>query len=77
MMARSKPGALDALRKLREQRDALDAKEAKLREKAAGELGKLLIECGAEALEPAKLRLLIRGTMMLGIDTALSRIAAA
>ena len=28
--------------------------EARLREEAAGELGKLLIECGAETIEPAQ-----------------------
>ena len=50
-MARSKPSALDALRKLREQREELDAREARLREEAATELGRLLIECGAETLE--------------------------
>jgi len=76
MMARSKPGALDALRKLREQREQLDAREATLREQAAGELGKLLLECGAETLEQAKLRSLLQRTTTLGIDAALERLAA-
>ena len=36
-MARSKPSARNALKKLREQRDELDAQEARLRDEAAGE----------------------------------------
>ena len=59
-MARSKPSARDALRKLLEQREELDAREARLREEAAAELGKLLVECGAETIEPAQLRRLDR-----------------
>ena len=42
-MARSKPNALEALRKLGEERRLLDAREATLREEAAAELGRLLI----------------------------------
>ena len=76
-MARSKPSARDALRKLREQREELDAREARLREEAAAELGKLLIECGAETLEPGALRRLIRQSMTLGIDETLKRLAPA
>jgi hypothetical protein len=75
-MARSKPDALDALRKVREQREALDAREAELRAQAAGELGKLLVECGAEMLEPSKLKMLLQRTTALGIDTSLERLAA-
>ena len=67
----------DALRRLREQREELDAKEARLREEAAAELGKVLIECGAETIEPAALRLLIRQSMTLGIDETLKRLAPA
>ena len=76
-MARSKPSARDALRKLREQREELDAREARLREEAATELGRLLIECGAETLEPGALRQLIRHSMTLGIDETLKRLAPA
>lgn len=76
-MARSKPSARDALRKLREQRDELDAKEARLRDEAAAELGKVLIECGAETIEPATLRQIIRQSMTLGIDETLKRLAPA
>ena len=76
-MARSKPSARDALRKLREQRKELDAREARLREEAAAELGRLLIECGAETLEPGDLRQLIRQSMTLGIDETLKRLAPA
>jgi len=76
-MARSKPSARDALRKLREQREELEAKEARLRDEAAVELGKVLIECGAETIEPAALRQLIRQSMTLGIDETLKRLAPA
>jgi hypothetical protein len=51
-MARSKPSARNALKKLREQREELDAQEARLRDEASGELGKVLLECGAETIEP-------------------------
>jgi hypothetical protein len=68
---------IDALKKLREQRDELAAREVKLREEAAIVLGQILIDCGAETLEPAKLRQLVRSSMALGIDEALKRIAPA
>jgi hypothetical protein len=77
MMARSKPSARDALKKLREQREELDAREARLREEAAAELGKVLVECGAETIEPAQLRQLVRASMTLGIDETLKRLAPA
>ena len=76
-MARSKPSVRDALRKLREQREELDAREARLRDEAAAELWRVLIECGAETLEPAVLRQLIRQSMTLGIDDTLKRLAPA
>ena len=76
-MARSKPTARDALRKLREQRAQLENEEARLREEAAIELGRLLIECGAETIEPAQLRQIVRGARALGIDETLKRIAPA
>ena len=76
-MARSKPTARDALKKLREQRARLESEEARLREEAATELGRLLIECGAETIEPAQLRQIIRGAMTLGIEETLKRMAPA
>jgi len=76
-MARSKPSARDALKKLREQRQELDAREARLREEAAAELGKVLVECGAETIDPAQLRQLVRASMTLGIDETLKRLAPA
>jgi len=76
-MARSKPSARDALKKLREQRQELDAREARLREEAAAELGKVLVECGAETLDPGQLRQLVRASMTLGIDETLKRLAPA
>src|SRR3546814_3248757 len=48
-----KSNTVDALKKLREQREELAAKEAKLRDEAAIVLGHILIECGAETIEPA------------------------
>ncbi|HWJ38196.1 MAG TPA: DUF6437 family protein [Sphingomicrobium sp.] len=77
MMARSKPTARDAILKLREQRQELDAREARLREEAAAELGKVLVECGAETIDPAQLRKLVRASMTLGIDETLKRLAPA
>lgn len=75
-MARSKPNALEALRKLGEERRLLDAREVTLREEAAAELGRLLINGDTASIEPAKLKQLIRASMTLGIDTALSRLSA-
>jgi hypothetical protein len=67
-MARSKPSARDALKKLREQRLELDAQEVRLRDEAATELGKMLVECGAETIEPAQLKRVVQASMALGID---------
>ena len=77
LMARSKPSARNALKKLREQREELDAQEARFREEAAGELGKVLLECGAETIEPAQLKQLIRASLTIGIDDALKRLSPA
>ena len=76
LMARSKPSARDALKKLREQRLELDAQEVRLRDEAATELGKLLVECGAETIEPAQLKRVVQASMALGIDETLKRLAA-
>lgn len=75
-MARSKPNALEALRKLGEERRLLDAREVTLREEAAAELGRLLLNGDTASIDPAKLKQLIRASMTLGIDTALSRLTA-
>ena len=75
-MARSKPTARDALKKLREQRAQLESEEARLRQEAATELGKVLIECGAETIEPAELKRVVQASMALGIDETLKRLAA-
>ena len=75
-MARSKPSARDALKKLREQRFQLDAQEVRLRDEAATELGKLLVECGAETIEPAQLKRVVQASMALGIDETLKRLTA-
>lgn len=75
-MARSKPSARDALKKLREQRLELDAQEVRLRDEAAIELGKLLVECGAETIEPAQLKRVVQASMALGIDETLKRLTA-
>jgi hypothetical protein len=75
-MARSKPSARDALKKLREQRLELDAQEVRLRDEAATELGKMLVECGAETIEPAQLKRVVQASMALGIDETLKRLTA-
>ena len=46
-------------------------------DEAAAELGRVLIECGAETIEPAAFRQLIRQSMTLGIDETLKRLAPA
>ena len=74
-MAKSKVSARDALLKLQRQREELAAQETKLRESAASELGKVLLECGAETLDPAPFKQLIRKAMTLGIDESLKRLA--
>ena len=76
LMARSKPSARDALKKLREQRLELDAQEVRLRDEAATELGKMLVECGAETIEPAELKRVVQASMALGIDETLKRLTA-
>lgn len=76
-MARSKTSAVDALKRLQAQRSELDARETKLRIDAANELGKVLLECGAETVEPSKLRLLLKQTIVLGVDAALAKIGKA
>lgn len=73
-MARSKTSAVDALKRLQAQRSELDARETKLRTDAANELGRVLLECSAETIEPAKLRLLMKQAAMLGIDAALAKL---
>ena len=72
-----KNNPVDALKKLREQRDELAAREAKLRDEAAIVLGHILIECGAETIEPAQLRQIVRASMALGIEETLKRLTPA
>jgi hypothetical protein len=76
-MARSKTSAVDALKRLQAQRSELDARETKLRTDAANELGRVLLECGAENIEPAKLRLLMKQTGAIGIDGVLAKLGTA
>ena len=75
-MARSKPNARDALIKVQRQREELAAEETRLREDAAQELGKVLLDCGAETLDPPQFRQLIRSALALGIDESLKRLAS-
>ena len=74
-MARSKTSARDALMKVQRQREELAAKEARLRESAAAELGKVMLDCGAEAIEPAQLRRLMMSVQELGLDETMNRIS--
>ena len=57
--------------------DALGISIGQAHNDVASELGKLLIECGAETIEPAQLRQVVRATMALGIEETLKRIAPA
>ena len=72
-MARSKTSARDALMKLQRQRDELAAQETRLRENAAAELGRVMLDCGAEAIEPAQLRRLMMSVQAHGIEEAMKR----
>lgn len=76
-MARSKVSARDALIRLRAEREELMSRETALRQQAAADLGKVLLECGAEVMEPTMLRQLLRASMALGVETAIQRISAA
>jgi len=73
-MARSKISARDALIRLQRQREELAAEEARLRECAAAELGKVMLDCGAEAYNPADLKRLMVSVRELGIDETLKRL---
>ena len=53
----------------------LDAREAQLKSKAAGELGELLLEYGAESFEPGELRALMKVVAKLGPKAALERLS--
>ena len=75
-MTKGKTSALDALRKLHHQRSELELRETELRQKAAGELGQIVLECGAEQLDPGQLRSLLKAVVRLGPDSALERLAA-
>ena len=75
-MTKVRSGALEALRKLHEQRRELDAREAQLKQKAAGELGQLLLECGAESFEPSELKALLKVVTKLGPKVALERLSS-
>jgi hypothetical protein len=68
---------VEALRKIREQREELDQREAKLREEAATSLGRILLDCGAETIDPGQLKRLLRAVHELGMETALERLSAA
>ncbi|WP_254912866.1 DUF6437 family protein [Novosphingobium sp. B 225] len=68
--------ARDALLKVQRQREELAAEETRLRESAATELGRVLLECGAETFEPAQFRQLMRQLATLGIDESLKRLAS-
>lgn len=75
-MARSKPSARDALSKLKEQRLKLDEEETKLRTQVAQDLGRLLLDCGAETLDPTHLKQIVRRALDLGAEEALKRLSA-
>jgi len=75
-MARSKSGALGALKKLRDEKDKLAAREAELKAQAANELGQVMLDCGAEAIDPAQLRRLMMSVQALGLEETMKRMAA-
>ena len=74
-MTKPRPSPLESLRKLQQQRAELDQREADLRQQAAAELGQVLLDCGAETLEPRDLKDLLKSTMRLGPKAAIERLA--
>lgn len=75
-MTKGKASALDALRKFQQQRSEIDARETELRQKAAAELGQIVLECGAEQLDSNQLKSLLKAAVRLGPDVALGRLTA-
>jgi hypothetical protein len=75
-MTRAKTNAIDALRKLTSERQALDQRETELRHKAAAELGQLLLDCGAEPIDPSDLKVLLKAVVKLGAPVAIERLSA-
>ena len=73
-MTKARSGALEALRKLQEQRSQLDAREHELKRQAAAELGAVLLDCGAEQVPLADLKLLLRAAVKLGPRAAIERL---
>ena len=74
-MPKTKPGALDALRKLQQQRNELDVRETELRQRAAAELGQIVLDCGAEQFDPGVLKALLKAVIKIGPAVALDRLA--
>lgn len=76
-VARGSQGALAALAKVKKDRQALADREAELRVQAAGEIGAVVLEAGAEDMDPAKLGKLVKLAVQLGEDEALKRLERA
>lgn len=73
-MTKAKSGALSALAKIRCERDALAKREAELTDKAAHELGLLVLGTGAENFSPSAFKKILAALGSLGENEALARL---
>ena len=73
-MTKAKSGALSALAKIRSERDALAKREAELTDKAARELGLLVLGTGAENFSPSAFKKILSALGSLGENEALARL---
>lgn len=73
-MTKAKSGALPALAKIRSERDALAKREAELTDKAARELGLLVLGTGAENFSPSAFKKILSALGSLGENEALARL---
>ena len=73
-MTKAKSAALSALAKIRSERDALAKREAELIDKAAHELGLLVLGTGAENFSPSAFIKMLSALGSLGENEALARL---
>ena len=73
-MTKAKSGALSALAKIKSERDALAKREAELTDRAARELGLLVLGTGAENFSPSAFKKILSALGSLGENEALARL---
>lgn len=73
-MTKAKSGALSALAKIRSERDALAKREAELTDKAAHELGLLVLGTGVENFSASAFKKILSVLGSLGENEAVARL---